>query len=177
MGSSYTVFKTRWGWMGVSYTEKGLLALTLPKESVEEAVRSLEQESKGPLKPGNGPRKRLQKKFETYFSGKPVTFDEPLDLERATPFQREVWKALQAIPWGRLRSYKEIAEAIGRPTAPRAVGQAVGSNPLPIIIPCHRVIAHDGSLGGYAAGLGWKKKLLALERGSLPGSLLRKGEG
>lgn len=168
MESFYTVFETKWGWMGVSYTEKGLLALILPKMSPEEAVREIERGSTRPLKPGDGPRKALQKKFEAYFWGKPVTFDEPLDLESATPFQQEVWRALQAIPWGQLRSYREVAETIGRPTATRAVGRAVGSNPLPIIIPCHRVIAHDGSLGGYSAGLGWKKKLLVLERGSLP---------
>jgi len=177
METWYTVFETRWGWMGVGYTEKGLAALALPKKSVEEAVRALERGSEGPFKLGDGPRRALQKKFNAYFSGKPVTFDEPLDLERATPFQREVWKALRAIPYGQLRSYKEIAEAIGRPTAPRAVGQAAGSNPLPIIIPCHRVIAHDGSLGGYSAGLGWKKKLLALERGFLPGGLRRRCQG
>jgi len=172
MESFYTVFETTWGWMGVSYTEKGLLGLTLPKKSAEEAVRALERETQRGLKPGDTYREALHQKFEAYFSGKPVIFDEPLDLEKATPFQREVWKALQAIPWGQLRSYKEVAQAIGRPTATRAVGQAVGSNPLPIIIPCHRVIAHNGSLGGYSAGLGWKKKLLTLETGSLPGANL-----
>lgn len=172
MESWYTVFETRWGWMGVSYTEKGLVTLTLPKRSQEEVLWTLGREGWKRLKPGGAYQEVLQAEFERYFSGEIVYFDEPLDLHHATPFQREVWKALRAIPYGQLRSYKEVAEAIGRPTAIRAVGQAVGNNPLPIIIPCHRVIAHDGSLGGYAAGLSWKEKLLVLERASLPGSLL-----
>lgn len=163
METFYTIFETKWGWMGISYTEVGLLALTLPKKSAEEAVLALERESRRGLKPGGAYRERLQEKFEAYFSGRVVCFDEPLDLSRATPFQREVWKVLQAIPYGQRRSYQEVAQAIGRPTATRAVGRAVGSNPLPIIIPCHRVIRQNGSLGGFSAGLGWKRRLLAIE--------------
>ena len=87
----------------------------------------------------------------------------PLDLTGATPFQRAVWRQLQLIPAGQTRSYAAIARAIGRPRAARAVGAACGANPIPLLIPCHRVIASDGSLGGFSGGLDWKRRLLALE--------------
>lgn len=99
-----------------------------------------------------------------YLHGQLRTFHCPLDLI-GTPFQKKVWQALQGIPYGALVSYRDIAAAIGMPHAYRAVGNANGRNPVPIIIPCHRVIASDGSLGGYSAGLELKKKLIALERG------------
>ena len=91
-------------------------------------------------------------------------FDLPLDIY-GTPFQQSVWTLLQDIPYGETRSYAQIAAALGRPKAVRAVGQANGANPLPIIIPCHRVIQTDGSLGGYGGGLAIKRALLALETG------------
>ena len=90
------------------------------------------------------------------------TFDLPLS-PGGTPFQRQVWEALTAIPYGETRTYGEVAAAIGRPRAVRAVGQADHRNPLPILIPCHRVVGADGSLTGYAGGLALKRALLALE--------------
>ena len=100
-----------------------------------------------------------------YFAGRRTRFDLPL-APRGTDFQRAVWKALEAIPYGELRSYGEIARAIGNPRAVRAVGAANGRNPLPIVVPCHRVVGSDGSLTGFAGGLEIKRRLLALE-GSL----------
>ena len=97
-----------------------------------------------------------------YLAGRRRQFTIPLDLE-GTPFQLQVWNALLRIPFGETRSYGEIARAIGRPKAARAVGMANHSNPIAIIVPCHRVIAGDGSLGGYAGGLGMKSLLLQLE--------------
>ena len=90
----------------------------------------------------------------------------PLDL-RGTPFQLSVWEALGGIPYGETTSYGEIAEQVGRPRAVRAVGQAVGANPVAIVLPCHRVIGSSGNLTGYAGGLPLKERLLALEKGSL----------
>lgn len=87
----------------------------------------------------------------------------PLDL-RGTPFQRLVWDAVAAIPRGETRSYGEVARAIGRPAAARAVGAANGANPLPVVIPCHRLVGADGRLAGYGGGLDLKRRLLALER-------------
>jgi methylated-DNA-[protein]-cysteine S-methyltransferase len=97
-----------------------------------------------------------------YLAGRRREFTVPLDLE-GTPFQLQVWSALRRIPYGETRSYGEIARAVGRPKAARAVGMANHSNPVAIVVPCHRVIAGDGSLGGYAGGLGLKTALLRLE--------------
>ncbi|MBI4873264.1 MAG: methylated-DNA--[protein]-cysteine S-methyltransferase [Acidobacteria bacterium] len=102
------------------------------------------------------------RQLEEYFRGERRRFEIPLDL-RGTPFQLKVWKALRAIPYGETRSYADIARAVGRPTASRAVGGANGRNPVGIIVPCHRVIAASGGLGGFGCGLAYKKKLLAVE--------------
>jgi methylated-DNA-[protein]-cysteine S-methyltransferase len=97
-----------------------------------------------------------------YFAGRRREFDLPL-APVGTDFQLRVWRALCEIPYGTLRNYADIARAIGQPGAARAVGQAAGCNPLPIVIPCHRVIASDGTIGGYSGGLDIKHRLLALE--------------
>lgn len=104
----------------------------------------------------------VQRQLEAYFAGKQTQFDLPL-APKGTPFQRAAWEALIAIPYGETRSYKEQAQAIGRPKAVRAVGSANNRNPIPVIIPCHRVVGTDGKLVGYAGGLGIKKHLLELE--------------
>jgi methylated-DNA-[protein]-cysteine S-methyltransferase len=101
--------------------------------------------------------------LEDFIEDPATSFDEaPLDL-KGTPFQLRVWQELQKIPRGRTISYQELATRLGNPKAARAVGRAVGANPIPIIIPCHRVIAADGSLGGYSSGLGRKRWLLRHE--------------
>jgi methylated-DNA-[protein]-cysteine S-methyltransferase len=104
--------------------------------------------------------------LEEYFVGRRQRFDLPLAAS-GTPFQQSVWQALAAIPWGEVRSYRDIACAIGKPKAVRAVGAANGRNPLPIVVPCHRVIGADGSLTGFGGGLPLKVQLLTLE-GSYP---------
>ena len=100
-----------------------------------------------------------------YFAGKRDTFDIPLDM-RGTAFQKNVWQALQTIPFGRTLSYGQIAKQLGQPTASRAVGAANGRNPLSIVVPCHRVIGASGKLTGFAGGLEAKSHLLNLERGA-----------
>jgi O-6-methylguanine DNA methyltransferase len=97
-----------------------------------------------------------------YLEGKRTIFDLPLDL-RGTEFQREVWTAVLEISYGETRCYSEIARAVGRPAAPRAVGGAVGANPVSLVVPCHRVVAAGGKLGGYGGGLELKARLLAME--------------
>ena len=104
--------------------------------------------------------------LDEYFAGKRRAFDLKL-APRGTSFQLEVWAALRAIPYGETRSYREIARTIGRPEAIRAVGAANGANPLPIIVPCHRVIGANGSLTGFGGGLPVKRYLLDLEQGAL----------
>lgn len=107
---------------------------------------------------------RASRQLEEYFAGKRKQFDLPLSL-RGTEFQRQVWAALRDIPYGETRSYGQIAQAVGRPKAVRAVGMANHRNPISIIVPCHRVVGADGSLTGYGGGLENKKFLLALEGG------------
>lgn len=102
--------------------------------------------------------------LQRYFAGDVRALDKiPLDLAVGTPFQRHVWETLRTIPYGETRSYAWLAGAIGKPGAARAVGQANGANPIGIVVPCHRVVAADGGIGGYAGGLAMKKALLALE--------------
>ena len=110
-----------------------------------------------------GPFDAALDQLGAYFSGARTEFELTL-APQGTPFQRAVWDALCAIPYGETRSYGEIAGAIGRPTASRAVGAANGSNPLPIVVPCHRVIGATGKLTGFGGGLETKAALLALER-------------
>jgi AraC family transcriptional regulator of adaptative response/methylated-DNA-[protein]-cysteine methyltransferase len=98
-----------------------------------------------------------------YLDGRATQLDLPLDI-RATAFQGRVWDALRAIPYGTTRSYSDVARAIGRPAAVRAVAQACAANPVPLVIPCHRVIRNNGDLGGYRLGLARKRALLDRER-------------
>jgi O-6-methylguanine DNA methyltransferase len=114
------------------------------------------------------PLDKASAELEEYFAGRRVTFDVPLDL-RGTPFQRATWEALLRIPYGEVMTYGDVAGTLGRPGASRAVGGAVGSNPVAILVPCHRVVAAGGRLGGYTGGLDVKRKLLAIERARLPG--------
>ena len=111
-----------------------------------------------------------RKQLDEYFAGRRTAFDVPLAL-RGTPFQMKVWRALLRIPFGATASYGEIAAAIGRPGASRAVGGANHRIPIPIIVPCHRVIGSDGSLTGYGGGEPTKRRLLALEGVSTPEQL------
>jgi len=97
---------------------------------------------------------RARTQLTEYFDGTRTTFDLPIVWQRGTPFQRAVWEQIAAIGWGEMTTYGEIAAAIGRPTASRAVGGAVGSNPIPIVVGCHRVLASDGRITGYSSGNG-----------------------
>jgi len=107
--------------------------------------------------------KRMYSELEEYFAGKRKSFDVPVKPE-GTSFQQSTWDALLKIPHGETRSYKQIAEMIGKPAACRAVGMANNRNPIPIVIPCHRVVGANGDLTGYAGGLEVKRKLLGLEK-------------
>jgi len=110
----------------------------------------------------NGRFSVLFRLLDEYFKGRPVVFSVPLNPS-GTAFDRVVWNALSAIPWGGKLSYGEVASVIGKPGAATAVGGACGRNPIPIIVPCHRVLQSGGFIGGYSGGEGVKEKLLALE--------------
>lgn len=110
----------------------------------------------------------LARELDQYFEGKRRDFDLPVDLEGLTAFHQRVLRVLRRIPYGAVLTYQRVAERAGNAKAPRAAGRAVGANPIPIVVPCHRVVASDGTLGGYGGGLPAKRTLLALERGDVP---------
>lgn len=132
---------------------------------------SIGRETKGPSSgPGQSREmrstpatRRLKSQLDAYFAGSAASFDLCVSFAEGTEFEREVWLALREIPRGEVRSYQWLAGRLGRPNAARAVGQALGRNPLPVILPCHRVVRSDGSLGGFSCGLDVKRKLLELE--------------
>ena len=162
MSLKFSCFSTQWGWVAVVGSSAGLCRTILPapdERSVIDAVT------------WGVPKRREESSFTevrhdlmNYFKGERMEFSFPLDLKGCTGFQRDVWEATARIPYGQLRSYGWIAAEIGRPRAARAVGSALGANLLPIIIPCHRVIRSDGSLGGFSAGLHLKERLIELEK-------------
>jgi O-6-methylguanine DNA methyltransferase len=105
----------------------------------------------------------VTRQLREYFAGARFRFDLPLDLSRLTPFQQNVLQVTRSITAGTVWTYRQVAEAMGKPQASRPVGQALGHNPVPIVVPCHRVVASDGSLGGYSAGGGLESKRLLLQ--------------
>ena len=153
----------------------GLLALEFDarfpgQQSIRPNPRHLREEKKGLQFADSARRMQVYvSELEEYFDGKRRGFTFPLDL-RGTDFQLACWRALLAIPYGETRSYADIARAVGKPNAFRAVGMANNRNPVAIVVPCHRVIASDGTLCGYGGGLDVKRKLLELE-GALTGVL------
>ena len=159
---NYTCFKSPFGWVGVAKSPRGISRVVFGKSDEAEVEDSLLSGTKA-TKSKEGLSETVNL-LQRYFSGDPVEFDLNLDLQAGTEFQQSVWRATCRIPYGEFRSYGWIAREIGKPLATRAVGSAEGANPLPIIIPCHRVVRSDGKLGGYSAGLHWKPKLLDQER-------------
>jgi O-6-methylguanine DNA methyltransferase len=150
--------------MGISETAKGIDAIVLPKASRKAAESSLRVS--GHRSTNRQASSRLQdarRQLMEFIRGRRPTFDLPLDVSQGTAFQRHVWRTLQRVPYGKLRSYQWIALRVGGRRYARAVGNAVGANPLPIVIPCHRIVAHDASLGGFSGGLAMKRRLLTLE--------------
>ncbi len=135
-------------------------------EGDERSITGIWLNAKGAVTPGRatGLLAELERQLDAYFSGALTTFDLPL-APKGTPFQLEVWSALQQIAYGATCSYSDIAQRISRADAVRAVGAANGQNPIPIVIPCHRVIGANGSLTGFGGGLPMKKWLLTHERG------------
>jgi methylated-DNA-[protein]-cysteine S-methyltransferase len=149
------IIQTKLGAFRAGYSSRGVTSLDFPG-------------SRGP-RPASPTKKapsfirKLTRQLKQHAAGKSVRWNVPVDLSSGTSFQRKVWHALTKIPFGQTRSYAWVAQKIGKPRASRAVGAACGANPVPIIIPCHRVVASDGSLGGFGGGLPMKRRLLAIE--------------
>lgn len=164
----YKLIKTPPGWMAAAWSQHGLCALTLPADAPHHALQKLADylrltpQAFEPSACGAA-GSELADMLYRYFAGQRCRLNFPVDLSWATPFQRQVLKAVQNIPYGQTRSYRQIAETIGRPAAARAVGNAVGKNRLLLVVPCHRVIKQDGTLGGFGATPAWKEKLLNIE--------------
>jgi len=137
-------------------------------EAEGEALARLFLRARGQMRPRPraGVLGEAARQLDAYFSRRLRSFDLPL-APAGTPFQREVWRALGEIDYGQTWSYSDLARHIGRPAAVRAVGAANGRNPIPILIPCHRVIGRNGSLVGFGGGLDMKRALLAIEQGAL----------
>ncbi|MCX8037270.1 MAG: methylated-DNA--[protein]-cysteine S-methyltransferase [Candidatus Sumerlaeia bacterium] len=176
-----TTFQTSWGYVGILGTEAGVAALTLPHNSVAAAESNLERFLAVPpvyqirmskiafrrmrtLKRAAQILERAKSQVREYLVGRRKMFRLPLDPICGTPFARAVWRACAEIPYGRTCSYGWLAGRVGRPKAARAVGAALGANPLPLLIPCHRVVRNNGGLGGFGGGIAMKERLLALER-------------
>ncbi|MBI3354861.1 MAG: methylated-DNA--[protein]-cysteine S-methyltransferase [Nitrospirae bacterium] len=157
----YTDFGSPIGKIFLALTEKGLCAVGI-NEREKDFINTLEKAYN--IKPvkDDAAFSELARLLKRCLNGERLKIEIPLDM-KGTDFEKKVWKALLKIPHGRTKSYGEIARKIDLPKGARAVGNACGKNPVPIIIPCHRVVAGDGGLGGYSGGIGIKKRLLKIE--------------
>ncbi len=160
----YAALITPVGRLFAAATETGLVRLSFTR-SEHAFVSALQEHLRARVVKSSEKLARFADQIQDYLVGKRQVFDLPLDLRLATPFQRQVLLAALKIPRGQTTTYSDIARRIGKPQAARAVGQALGHNPIPIVIPCHRVLASDGSLRGYSGGHGveTKARLLQLE--------------
>ena len=146
----YDIFESSLGRLYLIFSRKTLAGLSF-KKPVQVA-----------FKKGSAPKSFL-KELKEYFSGSDKGFSQKTKFLKGTDFEKEVWISLKDIPHGETRSYKWIAEKIGNPSATRAVGRALSRNPIPIVLPCHRVIESDGSIGGFSSGVNIKVRLLEME--------------
>ncbi len=166
IGVTASVFElSRVGWLGAAFSTDGLIETTLPAASEAKAWERLRRSRAYGYPPPAEQLDLLVHEMEQYFDGTLREFTTLLDLSAHTPFRQKVWEIDCQIPYGQTRTYGWVAGQIDKPRAARAVGGALAANPIPIIIPCHRVVAKDGSLCGYAGGVQMKADLLALERG------------
>jgi methylated-DNA-[protein]-cysteine S-methyltransferase len=155
--------------MGLAASPRGIAKIVLPRPTKGAVRIELRTANRASARSGDTASllRRAQAQVVAFLAGRRRRLDVPVDLSRGTSFQRRVWRASLRIPYGRVCSYQWVAHRVGGRQYARAVGLALGGNPVPIFVPCHRVIASDGSLGGFSGGLRNKRRLLALE-GRLP---------
>lgn len=166
------LFKTKWGWFGLLWSARGLRRACLPMHDRQAADASL-LDGLQTVPQTDAPPWNSEQRIQTYFEGMRVDFlDLPVDVPDWPPFHIAILHALRSIPYGQTVSYTELAALAHRPRAVRAAANAVAQNPLPLIIPCHRVVRKDGSLGGFSAagGVDVKKRLIDLENERVPQS-------
>jgi methylated-DNA-[protein]-cysteine S-methyltransferase len=160
----YTQMNSPVGPLLLVSSEKGLVRIALPSESGGDRMNHITAEYPDAcFIEDAGKNQEAVRQIEEYFSGTRKSFTLPLDL-RGTDFQKKVWKAMLKVPFGRKRSYGQIARDIGNPKACRAVGGSCGKNTIAIVIPCHRIIGSDGSMTGFGGGISLKERLLDLEK-------------
>ena len=157
MSNAFFTFKVAWGRIKIEFSRKGIRHLILPEEDKDDIYK------KSFIPAANSRFLKIKSEIERYFLGCRINFDSFLDIEEHSDFQKNVWMITREIPWGEVRSYKWIAEKSGKKCY-RAVGLALRANPVPLIIPCHRVLKSDGRLGGFALGTEYKRRLLELEK-------------
>jgi O-6-methylguanine DNA methyltransferase len=160
----YIKMNTQIGPLLLTSSDKGLVHIALPHQSGRDRLKEIKHAFPDcTLMEDGGKNREAVRQIEEYFRGVRTTFSLDLDL-RGTDFQKKVWKALMKVPYGWTRSYGQIARDIGHPRAFRAVGGACHKNPIPLVIPCHRIIGSDGSMTGFGGGISLKEKLLDLEK-------------
>ncbi len=160
----YEDHETPLGTLRIGATPRGVVRVILPIEDADAGVRELaDRLSPRILKTATPAIANARREFDEYFDGRRRTFDVPLDWSLTRAFRREVLRATAAIPYGETSSYRGVAVAAGSPNAVRAAGSALATNPIPILVPCHRVLRTDGALGQYRGGPEAKARLLALE--------------
>lgn len=158
--------RTNWGFAGIVCSDRGLCGLVLPDPSEADVRRRMRRDwPEAVYDKSLAPS--LQRQIRDYFAGKPVTFDYPLDLSGKTAFQRSVLAACGRIGYGHIATYGQLARTVGRPRAARAVGATMAGNPVPLVVPCHRVVGGSGALCGFSApgGVPVKRRMLDLEAG------------
>lgn len=155
---NYHIFNTKYGYAAIITNEDRLYRFMLPVETYEElesiAGRYGNKSEESPA---------IVESLRAYFEGEKVCFECEYDFDGKSEFDIKVWKAAIDIPYGHIVTYAFLASKVGHPNASRAVGNALGRNPLPVIIPCHRILRSDNKLGGFSAGLEWKTRLLGIE--------------
>jgi methylated-DNA-[protein]-cysteine S-methyltransferase len=164
MGKAFILFQTKLGWMGLVGSENGVQRIYLPEPTPEGLRRRIGKEFPE-SREGAPSLEQAKEEILEYLEGRRIRFGMDLDLSPATPFQRKVYQVMLAIPFGRVHTYRWLAERIGNPKGLRAVGNANGRNRWPLVVPCHRIVGSDGRLTGFSApgGLDLKAELLRLE--------------
>jgi methylated-DNA-[protein]-cysteine S-methyltransferase len=166
---AYTNTDSPFGPLLLAKTERGLVRVGLPNQDAEELLVDLAERVSPRVLEAPAALDAVRRELDLYFEGKLDRFDQPLDWRLSEGFRLRVLNAIAAIPYGETRSYTEMATAAGNERAVRAAGTACGSNPIPLVVPCHRVLRSGGALGGYGGGLPMKQALLQME-GVLDGS-------
>jgi methylated-DNA-[protein]-cysteine S-methyltransferase len=160
---AYAMSDSPFGPLLLAATPKGLVKLSLPGHDPEEALEDLAARISPRVLEAPARLDEARRELDLYFEGKLTEFDLPLDWQLSRDFRRRALRAIDRIPYGKTRSYTEIARSAGNERAVRAAGTACGANPIPIVVPCHRVLRTSGALGGYGGGLPMKEALLELE--------------